>query len=68
MPPMRSLQAFALVALLAIAPSASAIRAVARATIVVPADVSFASAGGSPSVSIEAVREGGYVVVTVAFN
>jgi hypothetical protein len=68
MPPMRPLQAFALVALLAIAPSASAIRAVARATIVVPADVSFAAAGGSPSVSIEAVREGGYFVVTVAFN
>ena len=65
---MRSPKALALVALLGIAPSAPAVRAVARATIVVPADVSFVRAAGSPSVSIETVREGGHVVVTVAFN
>jgi hypothetical protein len=43
-------------------------RAVARAPVVVPADVSSASAIASPSVSIESVREGDYVHVTIAFN
>jgi hypothetical protein len=46
--------------LLGIAPAAPAARAVARATVVVPADVS--------SVSIESVCDGDYVHVTIAFD
>jgi hypothetical protein len=65
---MRSFSALAFVFLLGIATTAPAARAVARATIVVPAEVSSAAAIASPSVSIESVREGDYVYVTIAFN
>lgn len=65
---MRSFSALAFLFLLGIVPAAPAARAVARATVVVPADVSSASAIASPSVSIESVREGDYVYVTIAFN
>ncbi len=65
---MRFVQTLTLVALLGIAELASATRAVASATIVVPAVVAEALTSGSPSVSIAIVRDGANEHVTVAFN